>query len=286
MTRRAPRLALRIAAAFLVCLAAAASAAAEDAADAKITGTVVYRERIALPPDAIVRVRLEVAAAPEKAAKLVAQIAFPAEGRQVPIPFELPYKAADIRPEKRYLVRASVTAGDQTIWASRTPYPVLTKGAPTKLEIELQQAGAGRRVRPQAVTPAGGPVGTEKTAAPLADTAWTLVALGEQPAVAAPEAAAASLVFDHARKQISGSTGCNHFMGTYAPGPGSGLTLDPNGMTLMACSDAAMRQETAFLEALRETTAYRIEGAALELLDRDRVVARFESGGNARARTE
>jgi len=284
MIRRISRVALLIAAAPWISLAAAALAADGDAAEAKITGTVVYRERVALPPGAIVHVRLEVAAAPEKAPKLVAQIAFPAEGRQVPIPFELPYKAADIRPEKRYLVRASVTAGDQTIWASRAPYPVLTKGAPTRLEIELQQAGAGRRVRPQPVTPTAKLGGTERT--PLADTAWTLVALGEKPAVAAPEAAPATLVFEHARKRISGSTGCNRFLGTYAPGEGSGLKLDANGMTLKACSDAAMRQETAFLEALRQSTAYRIEGAALELLDRDRVVARFEAGGNAPARTE
>jgi hypothetical protein len=37
---------------------------------------------------------------------------------------------------------------------------------------------------------------------------------------------------------------------------------------------------------MRSTTAYRIEGAKLELLAGDRVVARFESGGNAAARTE
>ena len=265
--------------AIMLLLAAGASVsgvalADEGAATAKITGTVFYREKIALPDDAVLRIRLEVAAAPEMPARLVAQITVPTEGKQVPIAFELPYTAADIQSQKRYQVRVSVTSGTQTLWASRVPYPVITKGAPTKVEIELQQAGAGRRVRPQAVAAVGS----------LAGTSWKLVALGETPAVTPPDGAPASLAFEPAQRKIAGSTGCNRFMGSYTAGDGTAVKIDPNGMTLMACADAAMRQETAFLAALRAATSYRLGGGKLELLDDDRVVARFEADAGAPAR--
>ena len=266
---------LIVAAGSVVGIARAASV--DDTALPKITGTVAYRERIALPPDAIVRVRLEAAAAPEMQARRVAEITIATEGKQVPIPFELPYQASDIHPGTRYQVRATIGSGDKMLFVSRTPYPVITKGAPTKLEILVQPAGgAGRKPQPVVST----------TSVGLAGSQWKLVTLGETPALGAPEGQKASLVFEGRERRISGSTGCNRFMGTYTPGEGYGLTLEPNGMTMMACPDPAMQQETAFLAALKATKSYRIEGATLELLDQDRVVARFESSGNTDARTE
>ena len=255
---------------------AAIALADENGAAAKITGSVVYRERIALPNDAIVRVRLEAAAAPEMPAKRVAEVVIPTEGKQVPIPFELAYDAAAIHPGTKYQVRATISAGDRTLFVSRTTYPVITKGAPTKVEILVQQAGSGRDSRVVASTTSLGLAGGE----------WKLIALGKATAVAEPDARPASLAFDGKTKRISGSTGCNRFMGTYTPGEGYGLKLDPSGMTMMACPDPATQQETAFLAALRATTAYRIEGAKLELLAKDSVLARFESGGGAQAQTE
>lgn len=272
MNLRLTALTLLIAAAMTV---AGFALADENGAAAKITGSVVYRERIALPNDAIVRVRLEAAAAPEMPAKRVAEIVIPTEGKQVPIPFELAYDASAIHPGTRYQVRATISAGDNTLFVSRTTYPVITKGAPTKVEILVQQAGSGRNARVVASTTSLGLSGE-----------WRLVALGEAMAVAEPDARPASLLFDARNRRISGSTGCNHYMGTYTPGEGYGLKLEPSGMEMMACPDPATRQETAFLAALRATTAYRIEGAKLELLGGNSVVARFESSSDAQARTE
>ena len=66
---------------------------------------------------------------------------FPAAGKQVPIPFELPYSAADIVAGRRYVVRAKIVADGKTLFSTKTPYPVITRGAPTQLEILVQQAG-------------------------------------------------------------------------------------------------------------------------------------------------
>jgi putative lipoprotein len=238
---------------------------------ASVTGQVIYRERMALPPDAVVRVRLEAAAEPERPPRRVAEVAVPTEGKQVPIPFTLSYDAAKILPNKRYQVRATITSGGQVLLASRASYPVITRGAPSRVEIVVEPAGSGARRPPR--TPAQG--GLE-----LFSAAWKLAAVGDTPAGTATTAGAAEISFDRAQNRIAGSTGCNRFFGTYSAGEGSALKLAPAGTTLMACSGETGAQETAFLDALRATESYRISGPTLELLDGGgRVLARFASAG-------
>jgi putative lipoprotein len=246
-------------------------AAEQPAPPASITGQVVYRERMALPPDALVRVWLEVAAEPERPARRVAEVTVPTEGKQVPIPFTLPYDAARISPGKAYLVRATILSGNQVLFASHGRYPVITKGAPSKVEIVVEPAGTGARRPPRTPSP---------DAAVLSATPWKLTALGDAPA---PHGGA-NIVFDPEKGRISGSTGCNQFFGTYETGGGSALKLTPVGQTLMACIGEADAQEKAFLDALRATASYRVSGKAFELLDAEaRVLARFAAAGEATA---
>jgi len=254
----------------LLCASAAHAAARsqdEAAAPPKITGSVAYRERIALPPDAVVQVRLDDASQPEAPPTLVAETTVPTAGKQVPISFELPYRAADILPNRRYVVRAKIVAGGRTLFSSKTPYPVLTRGAPMKLEILVEQSGGGRPARPK---PAAGGAGLE-------GVEWTLVALGSTPAIEQPERQNAHFVLNAEQKSLSGSTGCNRFAGSFEL-VGERLSLIPGGMTRMACPEDVMRQEQAFLEALKAATGYRITAGSLELLEGDgRVLARLVS---------
>jgi putative lipoprotein len=246
--------------------AARAAARTQDdgAAQPRIAGTVTYRERIALPPNATVLVRLDDVSQPEASPRRVAETTVATAGRQVPIAFELPYRAEDIVPSRRYVVRARILAGDKTLFSTKTPYPVITRGAPTKLEILVQQAGA-RPGRPKPAPTGEGLTGVE----------WKLVALGNAPALAPPQGQPAHLTLDTAKKSMAGSTGCNHFTGRFALEDGA-LHLNPETMTMMACQDEAMRQEGEFFGALKATTGYRLAEGGLELLDGDgRVVARF-----------
>jgi len=241
---------------------------------ASITGQVLYRERMALPPDAVVHVWLEVAAEPERPARRVAEITVPTEGKQVPIPFTVPYDAARISLAKTYLVRATIRSGDQVLFASRGPYPVLTKGAPSKVEIVVERAGTGARRPPRNPPP---------DAAVLSATPWKLTAVGDAPALSPPaSAAAAEIAFDRENGKITGSTGCNHFFGTFDAGEESSLKLVPVGQTLMACNGETDSQEKAFLDALRATASYRVSGKTLELLGAGgRVIARFAAASEA-----
>jgi putative lipoprotein len=237
----------------------------DAAAQPRITGTVSYRERIALPPDASVQVRLDDVSQPEAAPRRVAEATFPTAGKQVPIPFELPYSAADIVPGRRYTVRAKILADGKTLFSTKTPYPVITRGAPTQLEILVQQAAGGRAARPKPATTGGGLTGVD----------WKLVALGTTPAVAAPQGPPAHLTFDSTKKSIAGSTGCNRFAGSFVLADRA-LSLNVGAMTMMACQDDVAAQEEAFVEALKGTAAYRLADGALELVDADgRALARF-----------
>jgi heat shock protein HslJ len=61
---------------------------------------------------------------------------------------------------------------------------------------------------------------------------------------------------------LSGSTSCNTFNGTYKL-EGNNITLDAGTMTKMMCYGSA---EMDFLEALRQTTKFKLEGQDLYLL--------------------
>jgi uncharacterized lipoprotein YbaY len=104
---------------------------------AAVTGTLTYRERIALPPDATATVVLaDVSRADAPAITLAEQTISPAG--QVPISFRLEYDPAAIDPRNRYVVRGTITAGGQLLFTTAQAYPVITQGAPSDVEVVLQ----------------------------------------------------------------------------------------------------------------------------------------------------
>ncbi len=109
----------------------------------------------------------------------------------------------------------------------------------------------------------------------LLNTTWTLAELDGQPAMAVEGGRPATIQFVSEQSRLVGSTGVNRFSGTYSLGAGKAITLQPGAMTKMAGPPLVMRQESTLLDAMRITTAHRIEGGTLELLSGDRVVARY-----------
>jgi heat shock protein HslJ len=100
-------------------------------------------------------------------------------------------------------------------------------------------------------------------AAALDASAWVLESLAGQPAW---QGAPASLRFEGGRAQ--GSDGCNRYFADYSAS-GANLAIAGRGAagTQMACPDGRMRQARAFMDALRQTRAYRVDGGKLALLD-------------------
>ncbi len=109
----------------VLALAGCASANGDDGAGSlTLTGTVTYRERIAMPADAVLTVTLEDVSLADAPAVTLVQTQFPLDGRQVPIPFSLNYPASAVTPGATYAARARITVGDTLRFVTMDHNPV------------------------------------------------------------------------------------------------------------------------------------------------------------------
>ena len=99
-----------------------------------VNGTVTYRLRIALTPEAIVQVELRDVTSPDAEAPLVAKQVIEKPG-QVPIAFSLPYDPTAILPGHSYAVTARIEDRGQLAFVTDTRVPVSLAGAAEPPEI-------------------------------------------------------------------------------------------------------------------------------------------------------
>lgn len=109
-------------------------------ARSKVTGSVTYRERIALPPSAVVTVRLVDVSLADAPAMLIAEQVITTAGRQVPFEFALAYDASRIEPSHTYAVQVRIENGGRLLFISDKMNPVITRDAPTHLDIVVRRA--------------------------------------------------------------------------------------------------------------------------------------------------
>lgn len=103
---------LRFAVAVPFALALAACASTPVERTVAVTGSIAYRERIALPPTAQIEVRLDDVSLADAPASNMATQSFASEGKQVPFAFSLTVDRADIDPRHSYAVSARITDAD------------------------------------------------------------------------------------------------------------------------------------------------------------------------------
>lgn len=198
----------------LTCVAQTASNSASSSP--MITGSVTYLVRMALPANAAIDVRLEDVSRADAPATVVAENIFAAAGKQVPIPFQLPYSARDIQASHRYSMRARITVEDKLIFTTTQAYPVITAGAPTTVNLVLQPVSGG----PAASKPGSGTgADAAKAGSPsLRGTYWVLAELNGQAPAASMGKNVAQLVLDATESRYSGSSGCNRITGAFELG--------------------------------------------------------------------
>jgi putative lipoprotein len=235
-----------------------------------ITGTVSYLQRIALAPEAIISVSLRDNTLADAPSKLLVEQRFSAAGRQVPIPFRLPYDPASIDPTHRYTLRAVITLHRKLLFTTSAAYPILTGSAPRTADLVLKAVEYPAKPAVAAVAKTGGPAAFE-------NTHWKLTELGGAPVIPLDSKHEAYLVFRAFNHHISGTGGCNRLIGTYDAGSEQALKLKMGAMTRMACPEPLMVQEKNLLEALGAVTNYRLDGDKLELRKGDQVLVRLES---------
>ena len=85
---------------------------------------------------------------------------------------------------------------------------------------------------------------------------WRLTSMTEASAPT-PMLPSAELTADFADNRISGSGGCNRFMGTFTT-QGEQLTIGELASTFKACEEAVMNQEVKYLTALQGAQRYEV----------------------------
>jgi len=108
----------------------------KDPSRAAVTGTATYRERMALPPDAVFEATLEDISRADAPAQVISRTRKENPGNP-PFAFEIPYNPAEIDPGHTYSVRARITSNDELLFATTQNYPVLTGGTQNEVTLLL-----------------------------------------------------------------------------------------------------------------------------------------------------
>ncbi len=111
--------------------------------------------------------------------------------------------------------------------------------------------------------------------APLQETYWKLMRLGDKPVILAEKQREPSLIFRSQQNRVTGFGGCNNLTGAYKLS-GDQITFMRVAATRRACLEG-MDVEGALFKALERARTWKILGQHLELYDK---------GGNLVARVE
>lgn len=227
----------------LTSLLAAAPGLAE-AATSIITGTVSYRERIALPPNAHLDVKLldvSLADAPSRTLAATRVIV----GRRMPIPYRLEIDRAAIQPRRSYALQATITVDGKLIFTTTTRHAVFGEG-PDMTDIMVERvASAPSPTESSGKGPAGRWLAEDIGGGGVLDRVQTTLDLS-------------------ADGRFGGSGGCNRMHGQ-AKIAGNAITFGNVAATMMACTPAAMDQEQKFFAALAKARHWRRDDAQQKL---------------------
>lgn len=114
-------------------LAGCASMEPPTAAKAQVTGSVIFRERIMLPPTATVTVTLADTSLMDAPAKVIDTQVL--TGGSPPYKFTLNFDPAKIVENHTYTVSARIEVDGKLRFITDTHTPVITRGAPTHVEM-------------------------------------------------------------------------------------------------------------------------------------------------------
>ena len=235
-------------------------------------GVVTYRERMALPPDAVLVIRLYARQEPGKRS-LVAELRLPVDGRNVPLPFRIavpetrsggaagaPAKQSGQAAGPLHELQAEIHGENLLFFASEDV--VLPRKDGHNLEIVTHRVLPEMPVAPETAD-------RNEANETLAGARWRLREIFGQPARAYNNQEEPHLVFmpeDANKGRIGGSDGCNRILGSYER-KGDSVRFLGLGATMMLCPEG-MEQASACARALPENR--------LELYDGDKLLAVFE----------
>ena len=209
-----------------------------------LRGEVVYRERMALPPNAVLSVQLaDVSLADAPATILGEQLIDPAG--QVPISFEIKFDPSVVQTNMSYALQARITVDGKLWFITDERYQVDPLA-------ETPQTVLVRRVAQQ----------EESVEATVYDTDWAVEFIDGVEAL--PERGATFRIEQSGR--IGGKGFCNGYFAS-AKIEGAALSIGQAGATQMACAPELMAAEQALFTAFDKAAAYRLEEGRLVIAD-------------------
>ncbi len=216
--------------------------AGQAAAEARtISGKVVYRERMMLPPGAIIEIKLLDVSLADAPAKTISETRI-TDAKASPIPYTLRYDSAQIDPRHTYALHARIQEGDRLLFISTTRHTVFAGG---KDDGEIQVEHVAAQVPPSPSSPVGRWLAEDIRGGGVIDNLQSVLEISGNGAV-------------------SGSGGCNRLHGQ-ATISGASLTFGAIASTRMACPPAVMDQESKFLSALEAVRSFRIDSQQRKL---------------------
>lgn len=244
----------------LVALAAMAFFANAQATKS-VTGTATYRERIALPPNAVFEATLQDVSRADAPATIIGTARLDKPG-QPPFQFSIPYDSSKIVERNSYVVRAQVIVDGKLMFTTTQSYPVITRGNGATVDMVMQRVAA--------------PPEPSKPDSSLRETYWKLLEVDGKTVVLAEQQREPSLILHTAQNSATGYGGCNSFRGMYNL-DGAKLTFDNMASTLMACAQG-MDIEAVYPKLLTNVRTWKISGEQLELYDASsKLLARFQA---------
>ncbi|MEW6996688.1 YbaY family lipoprotein [Colwelliaceae bacterium BS250] len=237
-----------------------------------LEGKVYYRERILLPPGAVLEVTLEDVSKMDVASVLISSVKQPLKGAP-PYTFNLDYNAELIKPNMRYGLRAKVTLSNKLLMTS-TEHLDPFRSSQDNINIKLSSVAHNQSQNSTQETLA---VVSVNPLATLSNTYWKLLKLnGEAVNMSDQQKREAFIQFTDGQNIIKGFASCNNFQGSFVDN-GNDLSFGKIAVMQMSCLKG-MDVESKFLQVLELTTYYSIHQHELTLLDNNKKpIARFQA---------
>lgn len=103
----------------------------------RVTGTITYLQRIALPEDAVITVQIQDTSLADAPATVMGEQVIQTKGKQVPFDFAVPYDPAAIQDNHTYTMSVRITDGTgKLLFINDTAIPVITRNNPTE-DVEI-----------------------------------------------------------------------------------------------------------------------------------------------------
>jgi putative lipoprotein len=211
----------------------------------EITGTVSYREHMALPPNAVVDVKLVETPAAGGSREVLAQVHLKPD-RQVPVPYKLELERDRIKSDRTYALQALISVDGRPWFFGSARYGLGETSA--RIDILVQR-----------ITTAADHGGDNAIFGE-----WKVQTIRDMQ-VANDVVSSIGIATDGS---VKGNGGCNSFVGQSKVN-GDQITFGDMARTLKSCLPPVTSQEEKFLDVLADVKGWRVRSGDgyLEFID-------------------